>query len=466
MSDGGTSSYDRARDRSAQYLPGDRTSCRVHPDHRSLAVLETNIPWIVFVVLFPLIFVAIGGGGLWATWRGFSPRSDGAVESISETAARGRGHTFMIGFGLLFVAVGVAVLVPMTLLPSIRLAISMAWTETPCAIVGSQLRSWSTDDGTSYRADVLYQYSAGGREWLSNTTHFFPYINSGHTGARELLNRYPSGSSTTCWVDPRDPSRSVLERQPRPKHLIGLLPLVFVLAGLAVAGHGWKQKRARRAKERLRAEGPLASDDPVLLKPQLSPLRKVIGALFFSLIWNGIVSIFVWQVWKSWQSGNPEWFPTVFLIPFVLVGLLSVAFVGHFLLALANPRPLLTLTPGQPRLDDRLSLEWRFAGRAGRLSHLRIFLEGREEATYQRGTDTITDREVFATFELVNTANEWEIPRGGAGLAIPGDTMHSFEADSNKIIWEIKVEGEIEGWPDVSQNFPINVRPIRTEDLS
>ena len=43
--------------------------------------------------------------------------------------------------------------------------------------------------------------------------------------------------------------------------------------------------------------------------------------------------------------------------------------------------------------------------------------------------------------------------------------MHSFEADANKIIWEIKVEGEILHWPDIDQNFPIRIDPIRIENL-
>mgnify|MGYP001826188681 FL=1 len=43
--------------------------------------------------------------------------------------------------------------------------------------------------------------------------------------------------------------------------------------------------------------------------------------------------------------------------------------------------------------------------------------------------------------------------------------MHSFEADRNKIIWEIKVEGEIVRWPDIDQNFPITIRPISIESV-
>jgi hypothetical protein len=353
----------------------------------------------------------------------------------------------------------------MALVPSIRLAASATWQATPCTIVSSSMRSWSTDDGTSYRADVLYEYQIGDHPWRSNRVEFFGFLSTGYADAREVLGRYPDRSSATCWVNPRDPSKSVLDRQFRLKHLLGLIPLVFVLVGWAVANHGRKQMRVRRDADEMTTEVAVVDDGPLHLEPQVSPVGKVAGALFFALVWNGIVSIFVWQAWKSWERGSPDWFLTIFLVPFVLVGLASFVFVGHFLLALANPRPRLTLTPGNPRLGNQLRLEWGFTGRAGRLGRLRIFLEGREEATYQRGTDTITEREVFATFDLVNTQNGWEIPRGAVDLAIPGDTMHSFAGDGNKIIWELKVEGEIVRWPDIGQNFPITIRPMRIENL-
>ena len=464
-SDEGTASFDTARDRAARYPAGASATCRVGSNHPALAVLERRFPWMVFVIFFPLIFVAIGGGGLWATWIGFKSKEEGAVQSISQSASTGRGHKFMIGFGLLFVAIGSAVFVPMTLLPSIRIAVSMTWEATPCTIVSTSMRSWSTDDGTSYRADVLYVYRAAGKEWRSNRFDYFSFLTTGYADARAVLDRHPEGSSTTCWIDPGNPNRSVLERQFRPKHLLGLIPLVFVIAGAAIANHGRKKLNSQRPPEGIAVEEDSGADRPVVLKPQVGPIGKVGGALFFALFWNGIVSVFVWQAWKGWERGEPDWFLTIFLIPFVLVGLASFGFVGHFLLALANPRPRFTLTPGYPRLGDGLRLEWGFTGRAGRLAHLRIFLEGREEATYQRGTDTITEREVFSSFDLVNTGNDWEIPRGSTELTIPADTMHSFEATSNRIIWEIKVEGEVVRWPDVDQNFPIDIRPIQIEEV-
>jgi len=464
-SDGGTPSFDRARDRAARYQPGAAATCRVSPDHPSLAVLERRIPWIVFAVLFPLIFVAIGGIGLYAIWRGSPSGKEPAVESISQKATSGRGHKVLVFMGLIFVLVGGAVFVPMTGLPAIRLAASMTWEATPCTIVNSSMRSWSTDDGTSYRADVLYEYRAGGRSWRSNEVDFFSFLTSGRDNARGVLDRFPDGADTSCWVDPGDPSRSVLERQLGPKHLLGLIPLVFVIAGGALANHGWKLMGSRRGVEETEIGKDPPAHGPLILKPQVGPAGKVAASLFFAFFWNGIVSVFVWQAWKAWERGSPDWFLNIFLIPFVLVGLFSFGVVGHFLLALANPRPRLSLTPGRPTLGGELRIEWFFTGRAGRLGHVRIVLEGREEATYQRGTDTVTDREVFATHSLVDTGYDWEIPKGAAEIVIPSDTMHSFAADSNKIIWEIKVEGEIARWPDISQNFPIEIRPTRTEDV-
>ena len=43
----------------------------------------------------------------------------------------------------------------------------------------------------------------------------------------------------------------------------------------------------------------------------------------------------------------------------------------------------------------------------------------------------------------------------------------SFKVDaaSNKVVWEIKVSGEINKWPDVEQNFPITIHPLRIEDV-
>ena len=460
----GTASFDRARDRAARYPPGAEATCRLDPDHPSLSVLEWRIPWIAFMVFLPLIFVAIGGGGLFFMWRRARNDRDAAVASISQNARPGRGRVVMIAMGVIFSIVGGLLFLFLFGLPALRFVQSTTWDQTPCTVVGSTIRSWSTDDGTSYRADVLYEYEADGRIWRSNRVDFFSALSSSRDGAWAVRDRFPVGVSETCWIDPGAPGKSVLDREFRPKNLLGLIPLVFLVAGLGLLHHG---RRMRRPVTDDVAPTPIpeAAHGPLLLEPQWSPIGKVFGALLFALFWNGIVSLFVYQAWKSWERGHPDWFLSVFLIPFVLIGLTSFVFVGHFILALANPRPRLKVADGSPCIGDTLSIDWHFTGRSSRIDHLKIVIEGREEATYQRGTDTHTDTEVFATFTGVDTSNDWEIPRGTATIQVPADTMHTFAGNSNKVVWEIKVTGEISRWPDISQNFPITIQPLRFKDL-
>jgi hypothetical protein len=90
-------------------------------------------------------------------------------------------------------------------------------------------------------------------------------------------------------------------------------------------------------------------------------------------------------------------------------------------------------------------------------------LYGRENATYSRGTETVTAQETFFEMEVLSTQDRREIGFGEVGLVIPSDSMHSFEAPSNKIIWEIEVHGDIERWPDVKETFKIAVLPAEME---
>jgi hypothetical protein len=463
-SENGTASFDKARDQAGLYIPGAPATCYVDPDQPALAVLERGLPWIALVALFPMIFVAIGAGGLWFIWR-WIPSAGGeeGVQSISQQASGRRGHLVMVVFGLIFTVVGAATFIPLFALPMTRLALATTWVETPCTVVSSGIRSWETDDGYSHRAEVLYEYEAGGRVWRSNRADFFSILSSGRDQARAMADRHPSGSRGHCYVHPSDPSKSVLERQFRPHFLLGALTLMFLIAGLAVGFHGLKKMHARRPTQLAESGEPVESSQPIEIEPSVGPLGKVVGALLFAVFWNGIVSVFVWQAWKSWQSGRPDWFLTLFLTPFVLVGLGAIGAVFYFSLAAFNPRPRVVLLSGHPRLGDTLHVEWSFRGRSGRIGALAITLEGREEATYRRGTDTHTDTEVFATLPLVETHNHWEIPRGSAEVVIPDDTMHSLEADNNKIVWLLKIAGDIPRWPDVDESLPLTVRPMRRE---
>jgi hypothetical protein len=48
---------------------------------------------------------------------------------------------------------------------------------------------------------------------------------------------------------------------------------------------------------------------------------------------------------------------------------------------------------------------------------------------------------------------------GSVALRIPRDAMHTFEAPHNKVIWTLKVQGDVKWWPDFEYEFPMLAGP-------
>jgi hypothetical protein len=143
----------------------------------------------------------------------------------------------------------------------------------------------------------------------------------------------------------------------------------------------------------------------------------------------------------------------------VAVGLGLIGGVLYQFMALFNPRPRLTVSRGVLMPGDSIDVGWELTGRADRLRRFQISLEGREEATYRRGTNTRTDKEVFTRIQLTDTTDPFAMQSGSAKLKLPPDAMHSFKAANNKIMWVLKVSGDIPRWPDINDEFPITVAP-------
>jgi hypothetical protein len=368
---------------------------------------------------------------------------------------------FLAGCGIFYVAL---------LRPGREYLASRSWQETTCTVLESRVAEHPDSDGDTYSIEVAYTYSFGGRGYRSDRFGFLKTSSSGYDGKARKVARYPSDSRVPCWVDPLHPEQAVLDRELSWEWLIGLLPLAFI----AVGGGGmvWAVRFRREAKARATAfpldsatpfgvEPPPATTTggPLELRPAVSPGGKLAGLIFISLFWNGIVSIFLFQVVKTWRAGEPNGCMTVFLIPFVLIGIAMVFGTFRQLLVLFNPRPRLTLDPGAPRLGETAYLQWSLAGRASRVRRLSVVLQGREEAQYRRGTDTHTDRETFATLTVIDTGEPFTIANGSASFGVPADTVPSFKAEHNKIVWSLKVTCDIPGWPDSEEEYEVVVRP-------
>ncbi|MEN8126423.1 MAG: DUF3592 domain-containing protein [Planctomycetota bacterium] len=436
------------------------------------ALIKKETEWhTVFFLIIPLIFMAVGFGGIYAIWFG----KDKVKAKASKAKSAKTGKVAGVLFGLVFVLVGTGFSYWLLIRPLIKTQQAKSWAEAPCTIISAEVGSHSDSDGTTYSIDITYEYEFSGRAYRSDRYDFIGGSSSGRSGKQAVVDRYKEADNPVCFVNPENPSEAVLQRDFTAKNLIGLFPLIFVVAGIAVIigvikhkkrkNMPWLPKAASADSEPDENEygferGAIdTSEEPITLKADASQLGKLFGVVFFCLFWNGIVSVFVYQAIQGFRRGDPDWFLTLFMIPFVLIGLGAIGFVFYQILALFNPRYTLMLQPGQIYPGTTGVLGWQARGKASRVQHLSITLTGREEATYRVGTNTCTAKNTFFEMELVDSRDFHEIVSGQIGFAIPADTMHSFEADNNKIIWSIKVNGDIARWPDAKHSYKTVISP-------
>lgn len=372
-----------------------------------------------------------------------------------------------------FLAIGLGVSWFLLVKPLGGVLAARSWAEATCVVQASRVEEFSDSDGSTYKPVIDYTYTFNGGEYRSSRYEFVEFSSNGYRRKADVVARYPPGKRATCYVNPEDPSEAVLSRDLSLSYLIGLFPLVFVAVGaggifFTVRG-GFRSARSRTRDAA--ASSPAAASfgivvpeamtagGPVELKSGASPVAKFVGILLIALFWNGITSVFLYQVVEGWRTGAGDGCLTAFLVPFVLVGLALIYGVFQQFLVLFVPRPRLTLSRGTLMPGEPLQVQWRFSGSAGRIQKLRIVLEGSELVRYRRGTDTHTATEVFFSKALVEAQHASQIPAGTARLEVPAGSMPSFEADNNKILWKLKVTCEVPNWPDNEEEYPLVVLP-------
>lgn len=248
-------------------------------------------------------------------------------------------------------------------------------------------------------------------------------------------------------------------------------PVPLLFTALGVGGITWQVVAQRAQKNNLARRQnnwrPQSSDaapigENLILQPSATRLGGCIGTAIVAAIWNGFIGFFAWGVFFHDKSGG-RIFMALFLIPFVLIGLLILfAAVGSFL-KLFNANVQLTLNRAGLAPGDDGELSWQMRRGWFAPQNLILTLEGREEATYRRGTDTITEKSFFHRSEVVRTSSAAEMQSGTARLAIPAGAMHSFQAANNKIIWTLKLRGAVTLWPDIEDEYPLLVMPQKVD---
>ena len=242
--DARSSFHDRDADRLAElWQPGSIWPCYIDPGNPQVAVLRRGSLWWGFGILLPLVIGGgMGGLFLYAAWG--SLRSDRERRATALTAANAPAKRvvrrvamtlFIVSLALTTYFLGVQ---PLLLFESAK-----QWQELPCTIVASRVRAHNQDMKTSYGALIAFRYQVDGRERASGDYELVENENRSYRDVAGIVQRYPQGAQTTCYVDPRDPARAVIDRS-LPK----MTPFALLPFGLLIALAWGRVSSARRRK--------------------------------------------------------------------------------------------------------------------------------------------------------------------------------------------------------------------------
>lgn len=405
-------------------------------------------------------------------------RSSPSSSSSLQSGGKATGCVLFF-FGIPFLGAGLAVLFFLTISPFLKSRDAVNWEPVEAVVTTSEVTVSRDSDGTTYNIKFAYTYTYGGQNYASDS-YGFVSVGRGNRGPfDEIARNHPVGSTVTAYVNPKAPDQAVVDRTLQSDSLfMGLFGLVFVAAGGGImvfglfqfrrsnraSGTGPAQTQVTESGERY-AQGTIPeprvpdANGKVHLAPESTRLGAFLGMLFFALFWNGIVSVFVFQFIKGWRGGSPEIFLGIFLIPFVVIGVVMIGVAIYQFMALFNPKVNLWISPGRARPGQTFTVGWEFDGPVGRLEDFRLSLQGLERATYRQGTRTYTDEHLFHDHLIIETSERLGIASGQTEVSLPLEAQHSFDAPNNKIIWRFKLEGHIRRWPDLKCDYPFVLLP-------
>jgi len=194
-----------------------------------------------------------------------------------------------------------------------------------------------------------------------------------------------------------------------------------------------------------------------------TPIWKLMFSAIFCVAWNAVAASLTVYAVKRHIAGTPDWFLTVFLIPFNAVGVWGIYYFLRQLMLSTGVGPTNVEISEQPLRPGRKYEV--FVSQQGklRMKKLSMTIVCEEEATYRQGTDIRTEiRSVYE--QLIFSNKNFEIDPSKpyeyeADLHIPLSAMHSFKSTCNAIRWRLVVRGRGDGHPEFERAFPIVMYP-------
>lgn len=377
-----------------------------------------------------------------------------------------KGSWFLLLFGLPFTAVGL--FFAWELAATVReFYAAKQWVETPATILSTELKKKTGSKGhVSYEVRATYDYRFDGqrhngdRVSLAGKFELDAYDKRKHKQLKKLLGK-PNGA--VCFVDPDEPSRSVLDRELRASSIAIQIPFAvcFSLVGLGVLGAGVYGRVAARGRVARLAESP---DEPWRVREDWAAGEiactgwtpvLVMGA--GAVLWNGLTLPMAFLV--GTDSDVPSFVPWL-MGAFVLVGVgLLVAMLYQLIRRLRYGSSLFRMagTPGV--VGGELAGVVLAPANVQPEDAFRVTLACRETRTVRRGnkrsTETVT---IWEDTRLIDrTLHD---PTGKQGVpvrfVIPSEADPTDPDADRPISWQLTVEAKTPG-PDYKADFAVPV---------
>jgi hypothetical protein len=370
--------------------------------------------------------------------------------------------------------------------------VSQEFVEGKAKVFDKKLSQKAGEDGPLYLPEIRIEYSVDGVPYSAWTYEITKTYSSGRSEKQAILNDFPIGAEVLCWYNPAHPDQVVLVRGFSWWMFLSLIiPGVFLFVGaggLIYTALRWGKSAERQAVwtqkvqegEIFRPNGHGENPFPHVperaditsspgtrfryrLPIESSPGWAVFGVLLLVLLWNAGVAVMLYFAVKGHLAADPDWFFTLFCIPFALVGLFLIyVFFRKLLIATGIGPTLLEISDHPLHPGEEYHI---FLSQSGRLkfNELTLALACEERATYRQGTNTRTEsRPVFQ--QEIFRREQFEIPSGRpfeteTCVQIPAGAMHSFKSEHNEIQWTLVVKGDIAGWPNYQRAFPVIIYP-------
>ncbi len=374
-----------------RYAEGASGTCFVNPSDATQSVLVRESP-LSKALLFPFLagglFLCVGCGVLFATWRKKAPSKANALadEPTPLTDATASAKTrrpiladFIVpAFGTVFLLVGIILggFTARTLWHNLH----TAWGTATGTVISSTVGVSRSSKSTTYYPYVVYRYTVDGHEYENDVLSKPRTSIDNHAAVERHAARYCPDAEIQVFYNPDNPSESFLERAGMSDYAFLIFPLLFAVAGAVMLVCGLRVLLPRSAVPSY--ETPLTGQR--LKRAANDEAQKV----FFTALWCTFTFTFVAIWFTAGEQFSWTWefwtFDKFFVLIFPLFGVgLIVSCVHGLIRRLRTGRYEVEISCDRLRPGARVQVTYRFHGNASRIHHV-VFAVEQQNIAYQR----------------------------------------------------------------------------------